>query len=212
MPDGAGRSGHAWARADRFRDLLSPQAVVQAVVGDSPSKGIGGPEPPIFLLPISAAQGPDPPLWKGCRPERRENRRNRLAYCASLRRGEARRCVALIPCPVLDARCSVPPVPCSRGRKTRRTAPNPLSELAKHRQPPAPAGKIPSSREFSCRRAAHHASRPCAGRAVAPPSRPGASCPGALRRARCSASCLSNIALAAAWRLALNSARLSPHH
>jgi len=54
--------------------------------------------------------------------------------------------------------------------------------------------------------APHQASRPRAGRAMPGPVSASS------RAARCSASCLSNIALAAALRLALNSARLSPHH
>jgi len=56
--------------------------------------------------------------------------------------------------------------------------------------------------EENRQRRAHHASRPRSGRPSGLVS----------RTARCSASCLSNIALAAALRLALNSARLSPHH
>jgi 6-phosphogluconolactonase len=52
----------------------------------------------------------------------------------------------------------------------------------------------------------YQASRPRAGRAMPGPTSANS------RAARCSASCLSNIALAAALRLPLNSARLSPHH
>src|SRR6516164_119660 len=52
----------------------------------------------------------------------------------------------------------------------------------------------------------YQASRPRAGRAMPGPASASS------RTARCSASCLSNIALAAALRLALNSVRLSPHH
>lgn len=51
----------------------------------------------------------------------------------------------------------------------------------------------------------YQASRPRVGRAIGPASE-------SPRAVACSASCLSNMALAAALRLALNSARLSPHH
>ena len=102
-----------------------------------------------------------------------------------------------------------------RVRAARRDRPRPhLALRAAAGARPRPRGRCPRDRAVMAApngpegksAVGHHASRPRAGRATPGPTSASS------RAARCSASCLSNIALAAALRLALNSARLSPHH
>lgn len=75
-----------------------------------------------------------------------------------------------------------------------RLSPHPPSASVGH--------PLPQAREGT----SYHASRPRFGRAMPAPASANS------RFSRCSASCLSNIAFAAALRFALNSSRLSPHH
>jgi hypothetical protein len=92
-----------------------------------------------------------------------------------------------------------------RARSAHNSAAGPKDFLALRAGHVAFASSALSSASFAVKRFFfYHASRPRAGRAM-PALAPS-------RAARCSASCLSNIALAAALRLALNSSRLSPHH